>query len=1096
MLRILSVLLFLLSFSYARADHAMGGEITWKCQGGSYVFELVFYRDCNGAEVNTISENIAVWNHPTLTTIPVNFVSRTDISPTCTAVPTGPNPLSCGTGAAGGNGIGAIEKIIYRSNPVVISGIAPAAGWIFTYDNFSRNGNISNLQNPISFGLTISATMFAAPNATANVCVDNSPQFLQEPYAITCAGDPYEFNLHPVDIDLDSLHISFGTPFDDFTGVYNPPTNPIPVPFEVGYSLNNPTPDATFNGGNVPASVDPITGNLTFLSNTTGSYVIKVQAESFRDGTLIARVEREMQIYVTNCAGTNTAPDITGPFAGAFTTTVVAGTLVNFTLQSTDLENLQDGSPQSNLLSVTSPMFGTNFTSTSGCANGPCATLDQTPVITGVQGVSANFSWQTDCNHLVDAQGNGHIAVPYTFVFKVQDNYCPIPKFTYKTVTINVLSPTVIPPTQITCITTAVNGDLTISWDPVTDPDGTFVQYNLYSVQGGLLGTFPIGTTSTTVPAPGDDLDYYVGVVSGCNGTIEEFSDTLSNVFLTLLNPANGTAVLDWNTPITPQSAMFNSTCTVEREYPAGTWTTIATLPYTTTHFVDTIDICQAFLNYRVIYTTANCQFNSNIIGDNLEDMQTPSIPVISSASVDPTTGNITITWNTNNQADTKGYIIYWRDDNGFIIEIDTVYGINNTTYNYTGTVNGAETFSVAAFDSCFTSGANPTYQTSAKGALHTTMFLTQSLNRCNGRVYLDWTDYIGWNSDLVDYTIMAQENGGLWTQIGTSETSSFDILLNQLSTYCIYIQANHANGTTVSNSNKTCFVVNTPSPPAVHYLRVATVLSDQVVLRHEITTGTNVTAIKFQKYNPLNSQFEDLVTIPATSSTLTYTDTAVDVHYTSYTYRAVIIDSCGFEGGISNVARTVLLKVNTDQIQQINTLTWSSYIDYDGGVVEYQVVRGIDGVFDSYPFAIVPPNQRYVTDDVSQIPTTTGRICYYVLALESTNQYGIQEVSFSNEECIALDPLVYVPNAFTPGGFNPIFIPVITFSDINKYEFSVVNRWGQVIFQTTDINQGWDGTLPDSDKLATNDVFVYVVKVVDGNNQEKFYRGTVTLIR
>lgn len=1096
MLRILSVFIFLLTFSYARADHAMGGEITWKCQGGSYVFELVFYRDCNGAEVNTISENLAVWNHPTLTSIPVNFVSRTDISPTCTAVGGGPVQLSCGTGAAGGNGIGAFEKIVYRSNPIVINGVPPAGGWIFTYDNFSRNGNISNLQNPISYGLTIAATMFAAPGATPNVCVDNSPQFLQNPYAITCSGDPYEFNLHPVDIDLDSLHLSFGTPYDDFTGAYNPPTNPIPVPFEPGYSVNNPTPDATFNAGNVPATIDPVTGNITFLSNTTGSYVIKVVAESFRQGTLIARVEREMQVYVTNCAGTNTTPDVAGPFAGSFTTSVLAGSTVNFTISSTDLENLQDGSPQSNLLSVSSPMFGTNFTSTSGCANGPCATLDQTPVISGIQGVSADFSWQTACNHLVDAQGIGHASVPYTFVFRFQDNYCSVPKFTYKTVTINVLSPTVVPATEITCITTAANGDLTITWEPSLDPDGTFVEYNLYSVQDGLLGTFPIGTTTATVPAPGAANDFYVGVVSGCNGTIEEFSDTISNVFVTLLNPANGTAVLDWNVPQNPQTAMFSPTCEVLREYPAGNWGLIANLPYNTTHFIDTIDICQAFLNYQVVYNTSSCSFNSNTVGDDFEDMQTPSIPLISSASVDPTSGNIILTWNVNNQADTKGYVIYWKDENGFIVEIDTVYGINNTTYTYTGVVNGAETFSVAAFDSCFTSGANPTYQTSAKAELHTTMFLSHTLNRCNGSVVFDWTDYVGWGTNLAGYTILGQENGGPWTPLGNATSSNYTVTLNQLSNYCIIIQANHVDGTTISYSTKDCFLVNTPAPPAVHYLRVATVINDQVVLRHEITPGTNVTGIKIQKYNPLNSQFEDLVTLPATTSTLTYTDTAVDVHYTSYTYRAVIIDSCGFDGAISNVARTVLLKVNTDQIQQINTLNWSSYVDYDGGVLEYQVVRGIDGIFDSYPFAIVPPNQRYVTDDVSQIATSTGRICYYVIALESSNQYGIQETSFSNVECIALDPLVYIPNAFTPEGVNPIFIPVITFADVHNYEFSVVNRWGQVVFQTTDITKGWDGTLPGSDKLATNDVFVYVVKVVDGNNQEKFYRGTVTLIR
>ncbi len=97
--------------------------------------------------------------------------------------------------------------------------------------------------------------------------------------------------------------------------------------------------------------------------------------------------------------------------------------------------------------------------------------------------------------------------------------------------------------------------------------------------------------------------------------------------------------------------------------------------------------------------------------------------------------------------------------------------------------------------------------------------------------------------------------------------------------------------------------------------------------------------------------------------------------------------------------------------------------------------------------------------------------------------------------ECIALTPLVYIPNAFTPDGYNPIFKPVVSFSDVRKYEFSVVDRWGQVLFQTEDLNLGWDGNHPNG-KTVTNDVFMYVVKVVDGNNQEYYYRGTVTVVK
>ena len=114
------------------------------------------------------------------------------------------------------------------------------------------------------------------------------------------------------------------------------------------------------NPGNIAAQVDPISGNLTFLSNNAGNYVVKVVAESYRQGTLIAMVEREIQLIVLNCSGTNTTPIVTGPFAGSFETTVNAGDLVTFTLNSTDLELLQDGSPQSNLLTATGLMFSSN----------------------------------------------------------------------------------------------------------------------------------------------------------------------------------------------------------------------------------------------------------------------------------------------------------------------------------------------------------------------------------------------------------------------------------------------------------------------------------------------------------------------------------------------------------------------------------------------------------------------------------------------------------------------------------------------------------------------------------------------------------------
>ena len=64
-----------LSFSLSfHASHVMGGEITWRCSGANtYEFQLVFYRDCNGAEVNIVSEDLRVWNHPILSSIILNL---------------------------------------------------------------------------------------------------------------------------------------------------------------------------------------------------------------------------------------------------------------------------------------------------------------------------------------------------------------------------------------------------------------------------------------------------------------------------------------------------------------------------------------------------------------------------------------------------------------------------------------------------------------------------------------------------------------------------------------------------------------------------------------------------------------------------------------------------------------------------------------------------------------------------------------------------------------------------------------------------------------------------------------------------------------
>jgi gliding motility-associated-like protein len=1096
--RIFLILSYITSSFSVFASHGFGGEITYKCVGGSaFVFELVFYRDCNGAEINPISEELRVWNHPTVTTINLPYVSRQDISPFCTEVSGGPNALSCGVGSSGGSGSGAIERILYRSAPVILNGIPPTQGWVFTFENFSRSSSLNNIDNPTNYGITLAAKMYAIPGASGIGCNDSSPIFLQEPYFVSCTGSPYVYNMNAVDPDLDSVRFEFGIPYDRFlTGVYDPPINPIPVPFEVGYSYNSPTPGVSENPGNVPASINPSTGELSFTCLTPqGNYAVKITVKSYRYGVLISEVEREMQLVVLLCNSPNTPPVIDPPFAGnSFVTTVNAGDLVSFDLHAEDLGTLQDGTNQTLFLYATGPMFGANLISSTGCDIEPCATLNSPAPISAQQNVTANFTWQTSCNHLVNQYGIVADMLSYNFVFKVQDDFCPVPKVSYTTVTINVVNPGIIPATEINCIETdPITNDLTISWDPVSDPQGTFVSYQIYSLQSGLITTITdINQSSYLIPATNSENDFFISVQSGCNGNVLKNSDTISNIFLEVTNPINGTAILQWNKPRVQQGNNIGTHYRLYREFPVGNFTFLDSISFNTTNYKDTIDICSAYLSYRIILEGDGCDYTSNIEGDNFDDMLTPNIPFILSAGIDTANSNIVLNWNLNSQEDTYGYVVYTFDANGVLFELDTVWGRTNTSYSYSeNLVNGPFSYSVAAFDSCNTVSIPVTFQTSAKGIVNTTMIAISVVYMCEKQAALTWTRYGG--QPVNSYRIWAKNNGQ-WSILGTTSDTSILVSVEQGQSYCVFIEAVFSTGFTAFSS-PCCFVVPNPGIPAYHYFKLATVNNGKVELYDYIESAVGISKVKFER-KEFDGDFEEIGFSDVNSDVVLFVDDNVNLEYKPWEYRTKYIDSCGKEGGYANNNTTIYVNATTNEYEMLNTIQWTPYIGFDGGIIEYHIFRGKDGSFEPDPIAVVPSSELIYQDDVSAFQTD-GTICYHIEAKEGLNAYNFSETSRSNDFCIRYTPLVFIPNAFTPGGLNPVFQPVLTNVSTDKYEFTIIDRWGQIVFQTNDKSQGWNGEIKNTGgMMATSDTFLYIVTFEDKNNRRVYKRGYVSMLK
>ena len=94
---------------------------------------------------------------------------------------------------------------------------------------------------------------------------------------------------------------------------------------------------------------------------------------------------------------------------------------------------------------------------------------------------------------------------------------------------------------------------------------------------------------------------------------------------------------------------------------------------------------------------------------------------------------------------------------------------------------------------------------------------------------------------------------------------------------------------------------------------------------------------------------------------------------------------------------------------------------------------------------------------------------------------------------------LLYVPNSFSPNndGINDVFIPKVRGADLKDYTFSIYNRWGEQVFETTQINEGWDGSFNEADGDVQSGVYVWSIVMKRDENAGKIQRfGHVTLLR
>ena len=466
---------------------------------------------------------------------------------------------------------------------------------------------------------------------------------------------------------------------------------------------------------------------------------------------------------------------------------------------------------------------------------------------------------------------------------------------------------------------------------------------------------------------------------------------------------------------------------------------------------------------------------------------QQPDPPVIKYVTVDPFTDSVKIVWEASPFPDILTYEIYYGTDihNRPIV---AVVDSSTTSYvDYSGLSQMQSVYySIAAIGSGFRSPFSDN---------HRTIFLEASYDSCTATAHINWTPYVGWDSDLTSYKLRASRGGRPFEAIQTlAPTDTFyqEVLDTGNRKVCYYVEAINGAKGYVSSSNMAC--INTPMQVIPTYIDASgTVENGSISLDFAIDPSSEISDYLLEEAPAPDGPFDSLTVFNnVTGNEIQYAVQGADpaqVHY----YRLTALNTCGTRRFSSNLATNIALEGSKNQ--DVISLNWSPYNEWAGYVDSYQLFRQIPGETPVEIYSTA--SDLTYTDDLSSFKQNllTGEVCYYVVANESNNPRGINSTSRSSTWCTTLTPQLNIANAFTPNndGKNDFFGPNLLFLP-EKYLFIVFDRFGNRIFETTDPSRLWDGSVNGGQK-ATEGVYRYYIRLSNIRGVTVEQDGSVTVL-
>lgn len=123
---------------------------------------------------------------------------------------------------------------------------------------------------------------------------------------------------------------------------------------------------------------------------------------------------------------------------------------------------------------------------------------------------------------------------------------------------------------------------------------------------------------------------------------------------------------------------------------------------------------------------------------------------------------------------------------------------------------------------------------------------------------------------------------------------------------------------------------------------------------------------------------------------------------------------------------------------------------------------------------------------NISVKPAETSN--YEVIVEDRDGHKTIARFTINVLECS-----IYIPKAFSPNNDGSNDLLLVRGEGINQFEIKVFNKWGELMFETRDISQGWDGRFRGN--KAPLDAYIYQIRFTDDAGRWHNVQGTVTLV-